>query len=104
MIVKIIMLVKVIRSWLSVNQKEMKQFDRIQGWWHPSSPMHVLYQYNYQRVDFVKRVIESDKKKRNCFEVCKIIDVGCGAGFLATSLARLGADVIGLDPNSNSYR
>lgn len=28
-----------------------------------------------------------------------ILDVGCGAGFLSESLARLGGNVIGLDPN-----
>lgn len=32
-----------------------------------------------------------------------ILDVGCGAGFLSESLARLGGNVIGLDPNQTSY-
>jgi 2-polyprenyl-3-methyl-5-hydroxy-6-metoxy-1,4-benzoquinol methylase len=34
----------------------------------------------------------------------KVLDVGCGAGFLSKSLARLGAEVIGLDPNSTSFK
>lgn len=33
----------------------------------------------------------------------KILDVGCGAGFLSESLTRLGGNVIGLDPNERSY-
>lgn len=34
----------------------------------------------------------------------KILDVGCGAGFLSESLTRLGANVIALDPNITSYK
>ena len=33
-----------------------------------------------------------------------VVDVGCGAGFLAESLTRLGAKVTGLDPNNTSYQ
>lgn len=32
-----------------------------------------------------------------------ILDVGCGAGFLSESMARLGGNVIGLDPNTTSF-
>jgi hypothetical protein len=36
----------------------MQQFDKIKSWWHPSSEMNVLFQYNYQRIDFLKKIIQ----------------------------------------------
>jgi len=90
----------------TLNKHEMKQFDQISEWWHPSGPMHILYKYNYERVQFLKKYV-TKQKQVDAFRPLnnmKIMDVGCGAGFLTKSLARLGADVIGLDPNSSSFR
>lgn len=33
-----------------------------------------------------------------------MLDVGCGAGILSESLARLGANVLAIDPNETSIR
>ena len=34
----------------------------------------------------------------------KIADIGCGGGILSEALARLGADVVGLDPAENNIK
>lgn len=82
----------------------MQQFDRISDWWHPSGPMHILYKYNYERVNFLKQHLPLHSDPIKPLKGLSVLDVGCGAGFMAKSLTRLGANVVGLDPNATSYR
>jgi 2-polyprenyl-3-methyl-5-hydroxy-6-metoxy-1,4-benzoquinol methylase len=68
--------------------------------------MGVLYQYNYERIEFLRDVLKKTTGQVDLLKPIngwKVIDVGCGAGFLAESLARLGANVVGLDPNQTSF-
>jgi 2-polyprenyl-3-methyl-5-hydroxy-6-metoxy-1,4-benzoquinol methylase len=71
----------------TINKKEMEQFDKIKSWWHPSSEMSVLYQYNYERIDFLREILKKEKGDKvdllKPVNGWKVIDVGCGAGFLA---------------------
>jgi 2-polyprenyl-6-hydroxyphenyl methylase/3-demethylubiquinone-9 3-methyltransferase len=92
-------------AFSTLNRGEMQQFDGISDWWSPSGPMHILYKYNYERVQFLKEnlpQLHPDALKP--LTGISVLDVGCGAGFMAKSLARLGAAVVGLDPNATSFR
>ena len=86
----------------TLDQKEMKQFDQMTDWWNPAGPMHILYKYNYHRVEFLKSHLQNTSFAQP-FKDLSVLDVGCGAGFLTSSLARLGANATGLDPNTTSY-
>jgi hypothetical protein len=50
--------------------------------------MGVLYQYNYERIEFLRDVLKKEKGDNKVdllkpVNGWKVIDVGCGAGFLA---------------------
>lgn len=92
------------RAFSTVNSDEMNLFKTLTNWWHPSGPMQILYSYNYHRTDFLKKHATSPQSTlRLPFKGLRALDVGCGAGFLSESLARLGADVTALDPNPTSF-
>ena len=59
-------------------------------WWGASGPFAGLHQLNAARVDYFRGVFGGFKGKR-------VLDVGCGGGILAESMARRGADVLGID-------
>ena len=64
-------------------------------WWGASGPFAGLHQLNAARVDYFRGVFGGFKGKR-------VLDVGCGGGILAESLAREGAIVTGVDPSEQS--
>ena len=64
-------------------------------WWGAAGPFSGLHQLNAARVDYFRGVFGGFKGKR-------VLDVGCGGGILAESLAGEGAVVTGVDPSEQS--
>ncbi|MBS0185707.1 MAG: bifunctional 2-polyprenyl-6-hydroxyphenol methylase/3-demethylubiquinol 3-O-methyltransferase UbiG [Proteobacteria bacterium] len=76
----------------SLNLKEINHFRKLSDlWWIEGGPFSMLHRLNPLRVQYIKDWVGGDLKG------LKILDVGCGGGILAEPLARLGADVTGLD-------
>ncbi|CAL1265421.1 unnamed protein product [Larinioides sclopetarius] len=85
----------------TVDPKEVSKFtQQANEWWN--GPYHLLYTMNSLRVPLVRDgILYASKipvKKPLPLQGYKVIDVGCGGGILAEPLARLGAEVTGLDP------
>jgi 2-polyprenyl-6-hydroxyphenyl methylase/3-demethylubiquinone-9 3-methyltransferase len=59
-------------------------------WWDPESEFKPLHDINPLRVGWVEHIAGGLQGKR-------VVDVGCGGGIFAEALARLGADVVGID-------
>lgn len=76
---------------LNVNPEEIAKFEKVASqWWDLHGDFKPLHQINPLRRNFILSHVG------NLFDT-NIIDVGCGGGILAESLARLGANVTGID-------
>ncbi|XP_077256993.1 ubiquinone biosynthesis O-methyltransferase, mitochondrial-like isoform X1 [Temnothorax americanus] len=73
-------------------------------WWDENGPINGLHSFNPLRIQFVKDgLINAGVKLQNSnlpFKGFKIVEVGCGGGILTEGLARVGAQVTGIDASA----
>lgn len=78
-------------TYQNVDPAEIAKFESIASrWWDLDGEFKPLHQINPARLKFVESHVG------NLFDK-NIIDVGCGGGILSESMARLGANVTGID-------
>jgi 2-polyprenyl-6-hydroxyphenyl methylase / 3-demethylubiquinone-9 3-methyltransferase len=77
-------------------------YDRIgQSWWDERSPLNILHgSMTPGRFAYFREVLTRQCDGRAAG--LRALDVGCGGGFLAEEFARLGFDVVGVDPSAVS--
>jgi 2-polyprenyl-6-hydroxyphenyl methylase/3-demethylubiquinone-9 3-methyltransferase len=74
----------------NVDPQELAKFsDLAHRWWDPDSEFRPLHQINPLRLDWIDRLAPLHGRR--------VLDVGCGGGILADSMARRGAEVLGID-------
>ena len=82
---------------LNADPAELAKFsDLAHHWWDPESEFKPLHQINPLRLDWIHALADLNRKR--------VLDVGCGGGILADSMARKGANVTGIDLASKSLR
>ncbi|TXH70021.1 MAG: bifunctional 2-polyprenyl-6-hydroxyphenol methylase/3-demethylubiquinol 3-O-methyltransferase UbiG [Thiothrix sp.] len=75
---------------LNVDPNEIRKFESIaHRWWDPESEFKPLHAINPLRLNYVDERAGLKNKR--------VLDVGCGGGILAESMARRGASVKGID-------
>lgn len=75
----------------NIDQSELAKFDAIaENWWDPEGDFKPLHAINPLRTEFMLEQAGDISGKT-------ILDIGCGGGILAESLAQLGANVTGID-------
>ncbi|KRC16523.1 bifunctional 2-polyprenyl-6-hydroxyphenol methylase/3-demethylubiquinol 3-O-methyltransferase UbiG [Acidovorax sp. Root219] len=82
---------------LNADPAELAKFSALaHRWWDPESEFRPLHQINPLRLDWIHALCGLGGKR--------VLDVGCGGGILADSMARKGADVTGIDLASKALR
>ena len=72
-------------------------FDELSNeWWNETGNFEALHSFNPIRIKFILNLIGKSIKSLN------ILDIGCGGGILCEPLARLGANVTGIDENKKA--
>jgi 2-polyprenyl-6-hydroxyphenyl methylase/3-demethylubiquinone-9 3-methyltransferase len=75
---------------LNVDHAEISKFEELAArWWDPHSEFKPLHEINPLRLGYIE--------ERAGIEGKRVLDVGCGGGILAESMARQGAEVTGID-------
>ncbi len=75
---------------INADPQELAKFsDLAHKWWDPESEFRPLHQINPLRLDWIDQFAAISGKN--------VVDVGCGGGILAESMARRGASVLGVD-------
>ena len=82
---------------LNADPAELAKFsDLAHRWWDPESEFRPLHQINPLRLDWIQSQLPLAGKR--------VLDVGCGGGILADSMARKGAEVLGIDLAGKALR
>lgn len=75
---------------VNADQLELDKFSALaHRWWDPNSEFKPLHDINPLRLDYIDSIAKITGKR--------VLDVGCGGGILAESMAVRGADVTGID-------
>jgi len=93
----------------TLNKKEVAQFDAIADkWWDENGPMKPLHRLNPVRLAYVRRMMEQhfnlDPASRTPLRNLSVLDVGCGGGLIAEPMARMGANVTGIDAGPENIK
>lgn len=83
---------------LNADPAELAKFSELaHRWWDPDSEFAPLHQINPLRLQWLEGIAGGLAGKR-------VVDIGCGGGILSDSMARRGAQVLGIDLAGKALR
>lgn len=90
-------------SAANIDPREKERFEEsASDWWKVPGPHAALHRMNPARLDLILEQLAArfhrDRSTAAPLSGLRILDVGCGGGLIAEPLARLGAEVVGIDP------
>jgi len=82
---------------MNADPQELEKFSALaHRWWDPESEFKPLHRINPLRLDWIARISK--------LAGASVLDVGCGGGILAESMARRGARVKGIDLSDKALK
>ena len=93
----------------TVDKTEIEKFSKMaEDWWNPNGKLKSLHLFNPARIEFIKKKLIShyglDLKNQKPLKKLKILDIGCGGGFLCEPFSKLGATITGIDPSKDNIK
>jgi 2-polyprenyl-6-hydroxyphenyl methylase/3-demethylubiquinone-9 3-methyltransferase len=91
----------------TINKDEIEKFSKLADeWWDINGKFKPLHMFNPIRIEYILEIIlkhfKVDEDKKSPLKNFKILDIGCGGGLISEPMARLGADVTGVDASSKN--
>jgi 2-polyprenyl-6-hydroxyphenyl methylase/3-demethylubiquinone-9 3-methyltransferase len=76
-------------------------YNRIgESWWDEGNPLNILHRITPGRFAYFREILTN--RLGLGLAGLRVLDIGCGGGFLAEEFARLGCQVVGVDPSEVS--
>jgi 2-polyprenyl-6-hydroxyphenyl methylase/3-demethylubiquinone-9 3-methyltransferase len=91
----------------SLDAEEVAKFSRLAAeWWDPNGKFAVLHKFNPVRLAYIRDHVTArfarDPMGPRPLKGLRVLDIGCGGGLLSEPMARLGADVVAIDPSEKN--
>jgi 2-polyprenyl-6-hydroxyphenyl methylase/3-demethylubiquinone-9 3-methyltransferase len=79
----------------TIDDQEVHKFAQLaKDWWDVNGPLKTLHDINETRLSFIGQLVD--------LKGMRVLDVGCGGGILSESMAKMGANVTGIDAAQES--
>jgi len=91
----------------TINKEEIQKFSNLaEEWWDVNGKFKPLHMFNPIRIEYIieniKNHFKITKNKPNFLDGLNILDIGCGGGLISEPMARLGANVTGIDASKKN--
>lgn len=91
----------------SIDAAEIAKFEAMADeWWDETGKFRPLHMLNPCRLSYIVAQIAAehgrDPKAARPFAGLRVLDIGCGGGLLCEPMARLGAEVVGVDASERN--
>ena len=93
----------------TINKEEIQKFSSLaEEWWDVKGKFKPLHMFNPIRIEYITQMIKKyfkiSDKKINPFNELKILDICCGGCLISEPMARLGANVTGIDASEKNIK
>ena len=93
----------------TINKEEIQKFSKLSDeWWDVDGKFKPLHMFNPIRIEYIteniKKHYKIKKDSANFLNGLNILDIGCGGGLISEPMARLGANVTGIDASEKNVK
>ena len=93
----------------TINKEEIQKFSKLANeWWDVNGKFKPLHMFNPVRIEYILDEIAKhfkiNRQKKLFLRNLNILDIGCGGGLISEPMARLGANVTGIDASEKNIK